>query len=174
VRSIKYLDHQLNKIVGSFFGSIYSCKDDRFTNRVKIDLHNHCCTCCGLIGIDSLANHQNEKTPFIENKYTKHQMLRDLFLWSIFMDMPEMAKVLLLHIRSRICAALIASAIFKEYSDTAQTVDLKDKFRSQSLEFETYAADSVNRCYEYNEKRACELLVRQIPLFGNVTCMQVN
>ncbi|CAF4001686.1 unnamed protein product, partial [Rotaria sp. Silwood1] len=28
-------------------------------------------------------------------------------------------------------------------------------------------------CCEYNERRACELLLRQIPLFGNVTCMQV-
>jgi hypothetical protein len=101
-------------------------------------------------------------------------MLRDLFLWSIFMDLPEMAKSLLLHIRSRICAALIASAVFKKYSISSQAVDMKDKFRRQSLEFETYAGMSIDKCYEYNDTRACELLLRQIPLFGNVTCMQVN
>jgi hypothetical protein len=101
-------------------------------------------------------------------------MLRDLFLWSIFMDMPQMAKVLLIHIRSRVCAALIASAIFKKYSKLSPTVDMNDKFRLQALEFETYAAMSLDKCYEYNDKRACELLLRQIPLFGNVTCIQVN
>lgn len=100
-------------------------------------------------------------------------MFRDLFLWSIFMDMPDMAKVLLLHVRSRICAALIASALFKGYAKSSHIIDLKDKFRQQSLEFEIYAATSLNKCYEYNEKRACELLLRQIPLFGNITCMQV-
>ncbi|CAF5098138.1 unnamed protein product, partial [Rotaria sp. Silwood1] len=81
--------------------------------------------------------------------------------------------VLLLHVRSRICAALIASAVFKRYSKSSQTVYLKHKFLAQSLEFETYAAMFIDKCYEYNERRACELLLRQIPLFGNVTCMQV-
>ena len=121
------------------------------------------------------SQHINRSTDSaqIENKYTKHLILRDLFLWSIFMDIPEMAKVLLLHIRSRICAALIASALFKHYSNSSQTVDMKDKVRDQSLEFETYAAMSINKCYEYNDKQACELLLRQIPLFGHVTCMQV-
>ncbi|CAF2738067.1 unnamed protein product [Rotaria sp. Silwood2] len=100
-------------------------------------------------------------------------MFRDLFLWFVFMDMPEMAKVLLLRVQSRICAALIASAIFKTYSKLSQTVDLKSKFRTQSLEFETYAAAFIDTCYEYSKQRACELLLRQIPLFGNVTCMQI-
>ncbi len=90
------------------------------------------------------------------------------------MDVPEMTKSLLLHIRSRICAALIASALFKRYSRSSQSVDMKDKFRRQSLEFEQYAAMSIDKCYEYNDKRACELLLRQIPLFGNVTSMQVK
>jgi hypothetical protein len=142
---------------------------------VKIDLSNHLCACCGIYD-DAENNHKQEKLPInqTETKYTKHHMFRDLFLWSIFMDMPEMAKVLLLHVRSRICAALIASALFGKYSKLSPTVDMKDKFRMQALEFETYAAMSLDKCYEYNNKRACELLLRQIPLFGDMTCMQVN
>ncbi len=165
--------------MGSFFGSIYSFKDDNFQNRIQIDLSNRLCNCCGMYKDDinddnSQHIHKNHHINQIENKYTKHHMLRDLFLWSIFMDMPEMAKVLLLHIRSRICASLIASALFKKYSKLSPTVDMKDKFRKQALEFETYAAMSLNKCYEYNEERACELLLRQIPLFGNVSSIQVN
>ncbi|CAF4429069.1 unnamed protein product, partial [Adineta steineri] len=50
---------------------------------------------------------------------------------------------------------------------------LKNKFKNQALEFETYAGMFIDRCYEFNERIACELLLRQIPLFGNITPMQV-
>ncbi|CAF1003931.1 unnamed protein product [Adineta steineri] len=103
----------------------------------------------------------------------KNKLSRDLFLWSVFMDMPEMAKILLIHQQSRICAALIASAIFKRYSKLSLTVDLKEKFKNQADDFGKYAADFINDCYKYNERSACELLLRQIPLFGNITCMQI-
>ncbi|CAF5073595.1 unnamed protein product, partial [Rotaria sp. Silwood1] len=79
----------------------------------------------------------------------------------------------LLHVRYSICAALIASAVFKRYSKSSQTVYLKEKFLAQSSDFETYAAMIIDKCYEFSEECACELLLRQIPLFGNVTCMQV-
>ncbi|CAF4603910.1 unnamed protein product, partial [Rotaria magnacalcarata] len=61
----------------------------------------------------------------------------------------------------------------KNYSKLSPTVDMRDKFQTQSLDFEIYASMFIDKCYEYNEKRACELLLRQIPLFGNVTCMQL-
>lgn len=144
---------------------------------MKIDLSNHICTCCRRTSIDENRPDNNERhfhRQPMENDYTKHHMLRDLFLWSIFLDMPDMAKVLLLHIRSRICAALIASTLFKEYSKLSSTADLKEKFVRQALDFESYAAMSLDKCYEYNEQRTCELLLRQIPLFGNITCIQVG
>ena len=154
-------------------------KDNSLTNRLRDDSVNHVFTyaCCASYGDDIEAcenQHNNENIDQREKKYTKYHMLRDLFLWSVFMDMPEMAKSLLLHIRPRICAALIASALFKRYSKLSQSVDMKDKFCRQALEFEQYAAMSIDKCYEHNDKRACELLLRQIPLFGDVTCMQVK
>ncbi|UJR11905.1 hypothetical protein I4U23_016083 [Adineta vaga] len=109
----------------------------------------------------------------IEKEYGKDQMLRDLFLWSVFMNMPDMAKVLLVHVQSRICASLIASAIFKQYAKLADTVYLEEKLRTQALNFEIYAATCIDKCYEFNERTACELLYRQVPLFGYVTCMQI-
>ena len=109
-----------------------------------------------------------------QTRYTKDQSIRDLFFLAVFMDMTEMAKTLLIHLPSRICGALIASAIFKRYAKLSSTVYLKNKFEDQALEFETYAAFCTDKCYEYDERIACELLLRQIPLFGNVTCMQVK
>ncbi|CAM4773277.1 unnamed protein product [Rotaria magnacalcarata] len=176
--SMQEIDYKLNKFVGSFFGSICSSKNDSFLNRIKIDLNNRVCTCYGS-NEHVEENYELKVIQHItkvyptESSYTKHHILRDLFLWSIFMDMPEMAKVLLFHVRSRVCAALIASAIYKNYSKLSPTVDMRDKFQTQSLDFEIYASMFIDKCYEYNEKRACELLLRQIPLFGNVTCMQL-
>ena len=40
-------------------------------------------------------------------------------------------------------------------------------------EFELYAVKCIDSCYEYNETEACELILRQIPLFGDITCAQV-
>jgi hypothetical protein len=122
---------------------------------------------------DKERSSQDDNNNNNEGSYSKHELLRDLFLWSIFMDMPDMAKVILLHLKSRVCAALIASAIFKRYAKASTTVDHKEKFRKQSEEFGAYAARFIDECYEYDERLACELLLRQIPLFGNVTCMQV-
>ena len=175
-KSMKEIDHKLIELVGSFFESIYSVENDKLQNRILIDMTNHVCTCCKSCGMEEdeyESKPDGDRTP-VSQEYTKHEMIRDLFLWSVFMDMPEMAKVLLLHLRSRTCAALIASAIFKRYSKLSQTIDMKERFRAQSLEFGTYAAVCIDKCYEYNKKRACELLLREIPLFGNVTCMQVG
>lgn len=172
------LDSKLNRYVGTFMRSIYS-QDDSFSYRIRLDLSNHFCNCCASPrqseeGCCAPTHKKKKYNNQAKESYTTQIMLRDLFLWSVFMDMPEMAKVLLVHIHSRVCAALVASAIFKKYSRNSNTVYLKEKFQNQSLEFETYAATFINKCHEYNEKLACEILLREIPLFGCVTCMQVN
>ena len=178
--SLKSIDQKLNKFIGAYIEPIYSSAHNETRDRLLTDLSNHACCGCHpinkrldeIVEKDDRSATQNGESP--GHQYTKHQVLRDLFLWAILMDMPEMAKVFLFHLRSRICGALVASAIFKKYSSESSTVDLKDKYNLQSLEFEIYAAKSIDKCYEYNESRACELLLRQIPLFGNITCMQVS
>jgi hypothetical protein len=175
---VEKLDEKLNKFVGSFIGTIYSPEEDVYRKRVYIDMRNHVCTCCrsNKEQTDLPTNQDDQFHDQINNNetsYPRDELLRDLFLWSIFMDMPEMGKIILVHLQSRICAALIASAIFKRYAKASTTVHHKEKFRNQALEFETYAGKFIDVCYEYNERLAFELLLRQIPLFGNVTCMQV-
>ncbi|CAF1238406.1 unnamed protein product [Adineta steineri] len=185
VTAIRTLDKKLNKFIGSFFEAIYAKEDNECTKRICIDLENHLCSCCSS-AIKYCASNNNQVSPQgikdtqsqdqeknTEELLEKNKLLRDLFLWSVFMDMPEIAKILLIHQQSRICAALIASAIFKRYSKLSLTVDLKEKFKIQADDFGKYAADFINDCYKYNERSACELLLRQIPLFGNITCMQI-
>jgi hypothetical protein len=183
------LDRKLNKLVGSFIGTIYTSEEDHWSRRICIDMRNHVSPYCKFnkkqkinppTNKDNQQNDQeiqpldpNNNNSNSEPSYPKDELLRDLFLWSIFMDMPEMGKIILVHLQSRICAALIASAIFKRYAKLSTTVDHKEKFHNQALEFETYAAQFIDKCYEYNERLACELLLREIPLFGHVSCIQV-
>ncbi|CAF0929325.1 unnamed protein product [Adineta steineri] len=185
---IETLDIKLNKFIGSFIEAIYSKEYNTYTKRICIDLTNRVCGCCSSPQVSRKDNKDTQsQDPQNDNKDAqsqdqqsdkedllgKNKLIRDLFLFSVFMDMPEMAKILLIHQQSRICAALIASAIFKRYSKKSLTVNLKEKFQIQADDFGKYAADFINDCYKYNERSACELLLRQVPLFGNITCMQI-
>jgi len=101
-------------------------------------------------------------------------MLRDLLYWSIFTDRMDMAKVLLLHIRTRICAALSCAAILRNRSRMATTNDQHHRYKQQAKDFEIYATECIDACYSKSERKACELLIREEPLFGKITCMQVS
>jgi hypothetical protein len=101
-------------------------------------------------------------------------MLRDLLYWSIFTDRIDMAKILLLHLRIRICAALSCAAILRNRASVATISDQGDFYRQQAIDFEMYATDCINVCYLTNERKACELLIREQLLFGKITCMQVR
>jgi len=85
----------------------------------------------------------------------------------------ELAKVLLVHLKPRICAALIASKIFTRYSQKTNIIQFAEKMKNIADEFELYAIKCIDRCYKHNETKACELILRQIPLFGYITCAQV-
>ncbi|CAF2404336.1 unnamed protein product [Rotaria sp. Silwood2] len=101
-------------------------------------------------------------------------MLRDLLFWAAFTDHIGMAKVLILHIRCRIGAALCCTAILKNRASKTTASDKRHLYRQQAEDFEIYATDCINACYLKSERKACELMIRQVPLFGNMTCMQVQ
>lgn len=100
-------------------------------------------------------------------------MLRDLLFWAVFTDRIDMAKVFILHIRPRICAALTCAAILKSRARKTPASDKRHLYKQQADDFELYATDCINACYFKSERKACELMIREVPLFGNITCMQV-
>ncbi|CAM4831903.1 unnamed protein product [Rotaria magnacalcarata] len=112
----------------------------------------------------------NNGTLAEENTQT---MLRDLLIWAAFTGHIDIAKILILHIRSRICAALLCVVILKYRARIANTSDTQHLYKQQAVDFEIYATDCINACNSKSENNACELMIRQIPLFGSTTCMQV-
>ncbi|CAF1223885.1 unnamed protein product [Adineta ricciae] len=106
--------------------------------------------------------------------FGSQEMLREIFLWAVIEGYSEMAFILLLQIKSRISAALIAAGITSRLMSTYDGyLDRLHKFRKQSSDYERFATACIDDCYRRNERRACQLLLRETPLFGNVTCMQI-
>ena len=102
-------------------------------------------------------------------------VLRDIFIWVVIQGYVEMAFVLLLHTKCRISAALIAAGITRRLMDGLHGhLEQYDKLKKQSLEYEKFATECIDICFKTDEMRACQLLFREVPLFGNVTCMQVK
>ncbi|CAF1125625.1 unnamed protein product, partial [Didymodactylos carnosus] len=97
---------------------------------------------------------------------------RDLFLWAILMKRIDMAKVSMAHMKNRICAALIATKILKYYLQIAPYNDIKDEYRNAVNYFEHCTTNCLELCHENDPKKANELTIRQIDLFGGVTYLQ--
>lgn len=101
-------------------------------------------------------------------------MLRDIFLWSVYAGYSDIAFVILLQLNSRMTAALMAVSVARRLSNSATSIDARYKFDQQSKEYESYATKCITACYEKNKQLANKILLREHPLFGHVTCMQVS
>lgn len=126
----------------------------------------------GIASTNRVANEEGISPPL----YTPSiKIIRDLFFWAILVNYIDMAKALLAHINHRICAALIARKILSNYEDKYILYDDKKTEYIQSMDyFEDYAIECLKLCYKNNPNKACELILRQCDLFGNVTCLQVS
>ncbi|CAF1177771.1 unnamed protein product [Rotaria sp. Silwood1] len=115
---------------------------------------------------DNLAD--GEKRQIIQD-----YIMRDLFLWSILMNHIDMAKVLLCYVKYRICPALIATKILKEYHRKAPYGELKENYMKNADYFQQYAIDCITQCEKNDSDQACQIVLQRIELYGNVTCLQV-
>jgi len=110
------------------------------------------------------------------NKATKKDpefIYRDIFLWCILTYRLAMAKIILGQMKTRICSALIASKILKSLAYYAPDHESKERLFSEANVFETYAIEFVRCSYVYHKQQTCELIIRQVNLYGNVTCLQM-
>jgi len=123
--------------------------------------------------IEKGSNKPGEPQKVVSLTSANDYIMRDLFLWAILMNRVDMAKVLLSHMKYRICPALIATKIFKQYYHKAPYGDLKDGYDKSAKYFEQYAINCLNKCDKNNGAKACEIILQQNELYGYVTCLQV-
>ena len=128
-----------------------------------------------------LYKHQSKIRPSQVIAKTKYEskikdvevIYRDIFLWCVLTFRLPMARVILGQMKTRICSALIASKILKTFISYAPDHDSRDALSNEADFFETYAIEFVRCSYLYNKQKACELIMREVKLYGNVTCLQM-
>ncbi|UJR18510.1 hypothetical protein I4U23_005417 [Adineta vaga] len=107
------------------------------------------------------------------NRLDSEYICRDLFLWCILTHRLDMAKIFLSQLKTRICSALIASKILKSFIKHASDEDSKAKLKLEADDFEMYAIECVRCSYLYDREQVCELIMRRVNLYGEVTCLQM-
>ncbi|CAF1361372.1 unnamed protein product [Rotaria sordida] len=115
---------------------------------------------------DNLIDRENQEI-------IQDYIMRDLFLWSILMNHIDMAKVLLCYVKYRICAALIATKILKEYHNKATHGELKANYMKNANYFQQYAINCISQCEKNDSDQGCQIVLQRIELYGNVTCIQI-
>ncbi|CAF4073582.1 unnamed protein product [Rotaria sordida] len=175
-KTLEALDSNYTQLIGPFASSFYFEQNRRnqFLQDTKVFFYH---------GRTDKMNETSSKDNSIEKSrisytcskpFSSQHMLRELFLWSVYVGYADIAFVLLLQIESRMSAALIAAGMAQHLSLSASTLDVRHTYTEQAKKYEVYATDCINACYQHDERLACQLLLRENPLFGNVTCMQEN
>ncbi|CAF5012989.1 unnamed protein product [Rotaria sp. Silwood1] len=160
-KTISDINEILTELIGDYMEPIYTVGDNNCfsvpmrTNQMEMTLSNQ-------------SQDQTSIDPV-------EQTIRDLFLWSVIMLRKDMCLVLIAHLSARICASLVASKVFKTCAQKyAYTIDMKTRLLEHANLFEKYAMKQLESCYYYDQVRACSLIIREIQLFGNVTCLQYD
>jgi len=203
LNSIEQLDLQYTKWIGNFMFPVFTKRAllDRIWFEIRttvLSFKRHLCWCkpiCCLSDPNEQKNTNGKLTGklvkanplFFIAKHVEEKvkdgtlaeegtqvMLRDLLFWAVFTNRIDMAKVLILHIRPRICAALVCATILKNRALKTPASDKCHLYKQQANDFEVYATDCIDACYSKSERKACELMIREVPLFGDITCMQVK
>lgn len=106
-------------------------------------------------------------------KKNVEEVYRDIFLWCVLTFRLPMARVILGQMKTRICSVLIASKILKSFIPYAPDHESRERLQSEADLFELYAIEFVRCSYLYNKQYACELIMREVNLYGGVTCLQM-
>ncbi|CAF1229892.1 unnamed protein product, partial [Rotaria sp. Silwood1] len=172
INNIEKLNVVLTKLIGDYMRDLYfETEEAEHEDRVKWGLTQN------FSETDQYEHKDIENNQLISviSKQQKQYdyIIRDLFLWAILMNYVDMAKVFLCYLKYRICPALIATKILKQYYLVANYGDLKERYMESANYFEQYAIDCLDKCDDYDAAQACEIILQQNELYGYVTCLQV-
>ncbi|CAF3712706.1 unnamed protein product [Rotaria sp. Silwood1] len=100
-------------------------------------------------------------------------MFRDLFLWSVYTRRIGTAFVLLLHIKARTGAALLAVALAKRKASFTKEMNQRTDFMDHAAKYEDYATACINACHQQSEQRTSSILLSKKKIYGDATYMQI-
>ncbi|CAF0865587.1 unnamed protein product [Didymodactylos carnosus] len=155
----KCTPHILNEILANLIGDYIK---PFYTSKTKNRLSSTLFAC--FRKIEKTRTHNDIKLEYV---------YRDLFLWSILTHRIEMAKLFLKHMRTRICASLIASKIIRTIVQREYDQAIRHEYEQEANYFESFAIECLTCCYNNDKAYACELVIREVHMYGGVTCLQI-
>ncbi|XP_042620293.1 transient receptor potential cation channel subfamily M member 2-like isoform X1 [Cyprinus carpio] len=99
--------------------------------------------------------------------------IRDLFLWAVVQNNPELAEISWEQCRDCIAAALAASKILRKLAQESGEDDSEEAkdMRELASHYENQAIGVFSECHSWDAQRAQKLLIRVSPSWGRSTCL---
>ncbi|XP_043535645.1 transient receptor potential cation channel subfamily M member 4a [Chiloscyllium plagiosum] len=124
------------------------------------------------------ADSQRNK-PVLKPQELSYQMRKcatpwtDLFIWAVLQSRDEMSTYFWEMGGESVSSGLVACRILREMARYQPEAEGAQLMKEMAAKFAQLSLDVFNQCYRHNEKRAFRLLVRQCPLWGSATCLQL-
>ncbi|XP_038076679.1 transient receptor potential cation channel subfamily M member-like 2 isoform X1 [Patiria miniata] len=111
---------------------------------------------------------------FYDGKACFNEPLHELFIWAVLLHRFRLAKLFWKRGKPSIGGALLASTILKALSEL-QRLDSQEsaEMHTHAKMFQKMAIDFLNLCYVDDRHRTSLLLVRNLPDWGNSTCLDL-
>ncbi|XP_069120927.1 transient receptor potential cation channel subfamily M member-like 2 isoform X1 [Argopecten irradians] len=98
---------------------------------------------------------------------------QELFTWAVLQNRQDMAKLFWKQGKEPTAAALVAFGLMTAMARKTDDCELAKKFRINADEFCSLSVNVLNECYELDEHKAQDLLVRELDHWGNATCVLI-
>ncbi|XP_034150967.1 transient receptor potential cation channel subfamily M member 4 isoform X2 [Esox lucius] len=96
-----------------------------------------------------------------------------LLIWAVLQNRSEMAVYFWEMAGESVLGALAACKILRELSKMESETETKLSMKELAQKFENLGHDVFGECYQSNESRSFTLLIRQSPMWGEATCLQM-
>ncbi|XP_071788349.1 transient receptor potential cation channel subfamily M member 5-like isoform X1 [Asterias amurensis] len=100
--------------------------------------------------------------------------MKELFVWAVLQQRCSMAKLFWKRGKPSIGGALFASKVLKEMSSMVTlNPQASSEMHKNAKEFQIMAIDILSLCFAEDRRRTSTLLVRKMPDWGHVTCLNL-
>uniref|UniRef100_A0A8K9XUJ1 Transient receptor potential cation channel, subfamily M, member 4a n=1 Tax=Oncorhynchus mykiss TaxID=8022 RepID=A0A8K9XUJ1_ONCMY len=131
-----------------------------------------------LLGLDQSASTRRALKVLLQGdcSYREQSCLypwASLFIWAVLQNRSEMAIYFWEMAGESVHSALAGCKILRELSKLESETETKLSMKELAQKFENLALDVFSECYQSSESRSFTLLIRQSPVWGKATCLQM-
>uniref|UniRef100_A0A8C1WI09 Transient receptor potential cation channel, subfamily M, member 4a n=1 Tax=Cyprinus carpio TaxID=7962 RepID=A0A8C1WI09_CYPCA len=119
------------------------------------------------------ASRKAMKVPSVYRKQRCMTPWIALFIWAVLQNRREMSIYFWEMAGESVLSALAGCKILRELSKLETETETKLCMKELAQTFENLAHDVFSECYQSNESRSFKLLIRQSPVWGSATCLQM-